>query len=69
MGYLQKVCFVRVVFTGYIDPESFGEKEDCDISCGMKQTNQLYFLQINRRDEKKKKNCDDQFKEVEVLLF
>jgi len=51
--YLWKVCFVRVVcFSDYIDPESFGEPEDCDSSCSMKQKNNTYFLQINRRKGK-----------------
>lgn len=64
--YLQRACFVRTVFQITLTLSHLERKRN-DISCGMKQSNQPYFLQINRR-KGKKRSCDDQFKEGLFLL-
>lgn len=51
--YLQRACFVRAIFQTTLTLSHL-ERKRTDISCGMKQSNQPYFLQINRRKGKPK---------------
>lgn len=72
--YLQRACFVRTVFQITLTLSHLERKRN-DISCGMKQSNQPYFLQINRRKGKNeavminlKKGCFF-FKETNVVSY